>query len=180
MNNSFLSYLGKITEPIFVPLGFSDWRASVAILSGLGAKEVVVNTLNVLYGNLRVVLPTVFTTVSAYSFLVFSSLYSPCFAALATMRREYGNKMMIVSFIYQFVLAWLAAFLVNIIGNIIFNTKFNSNTVIEFLVAGLIFLITAIIFYRKLTKKSSSSCGGGCSGCSGCSSCTTNLELKKK
>ena len=183
MNSSFLSYLGRLVEPIFVPLGFKDWRASVAILSGLGAKEGVVNTLNVLFGNLKVVLPTVFTTVSAYSFLVFSSLYSPCFAALATMRREYGNKMMIVSFVYQFVLAWLAAFVVNIIGNIIFNTKFSSGAVIEFLVTGIIFLIVAIIFYRRLTKKS---CGSGCSGCSGCSSsssCSSNafkIDLKKK
>ena len=100
MNDSFLAYLGKLIAPIFAPLGFGDWRASVAIISGLGAKEVVVNTMNVLYGDLNTVLPTVFTAVSAYAFLIFSALYTPCFAALATMRKEYGNKMMIISVSY--------------------------------------------------------------------------------
>ena len=105
MNDSFLAYLGKLIAPLFAPLGFGDWRASVSILTGLGAKEIVISTMEVLYGNLDKVLPTVFTGVTAYGFLVFSALYTPCIAALATMRKEYGNKMMFTSLIYQFVLA---------------------------------------------------------------------------
>lgn len=88
MNDSFLAYLGKLIAPLFAPLGFGDWRASVSILTGLGAKEIVISTMEVLYGNLDKVLPTVFTGVTAYGFLVFSALYTPCIAALATMRKN--------------------------------------------------------------------------------------------
>ena len=75
--------------------------------------------MQVLYGNLDTVLPTIFTGVTAYGFLVFSALYTPCIAALATMRKEYGNKMMFTSLIYQFVIAWIGAFIVKIIGDTI-------------------------------------------------------------
>ena len=78
IDDSFLASIGKILAPIFVPLGFKDWRISVSILTGLGAKEIVVNTLIVLFGDLQTVLPTIFTGVSAYSFLIFSALYTPC------------------------------------------------------------------------------------------------------
>ena len=92
IDNSFLAYLGRIISPIFAPLGFGDWRAGVSILTGISAKEVVISTMQVVYGNLNTVLPTVFTAVTAYGFLVFSALYTPCIAALSTMRKEYGNK----------------------------------------------------------------------------------------
>ena len=175
MNDSFLAYLGKFITPLFAPLGFNDWRASVSILTGLGAKEIVISTMQVLYGNLDVVLPTVFTGVTAYGFLVFSSLYTPCIAALATMRKEYGNKMMLTSLIYQFVLAWIGAFIVKIIGGLIFSNT--SSSLVEFVVAGVIILVAAIIILRMFNKKSSGC--GDCSGCSGCSSkscCSTQLE----
>ena len=175
MNDSFLAYLGKFISPLFAPLGFNDWRASVSILTGLGAKEIVISTMQVLYGNLDVVLPTVFTGVTAYGFLVFSSLYTPCIAALATMRKEYGNKMMLTSLIYQFVLAWIGAFIVKIIGGLIFSNT--SSSLVEFVVAGVIILVAAIIILRMFNKKSSG-CGdcSGCSGCSSKSSCSTQLE----
>lgn len=175
INDSFLAYLGRIISPIFAPLGFGDWRASVAILSGLGAKEIVVNTLNVLYGNLDTALPAVFTAVSAYGFLVFSALYTPCIAALATMRKEYGNKMMLISLSYQFAVAWIGAFLVKIIGDALFTS--NSSSMVEFIVGGGIILIAFVIIYSRLTSKKSS----GCSNCSGCpSSGSCSVELKKE
>ena len=164
MNDSFLAYLGKLMTPLFAPLGFGDWRASVSILTGLGAKEIVISTMQVLYGNLDTVLPTVFTGVTAYGFLVFSALYTPCIAALATMRKEYGNKMMFISLIYQFVIAWIGAFIVRIIGGTIFSN--NSGSLVEIVVGGVIILVAAIIILRKLNSKSS-----GCSGCSSCSNC---------
>ncbi len=92
INVSFLATLGHIISPIFKPLGFDDWRTSVAILSGLGAKEIVVNSLNILYGNLTVVLPTIFNGVTAYTFLIFTALYTPCIAALATMKKNMAIK----------------------------------------------------------------------------------------
>ncbi|MGL4912452.1 MAG: nucleoside recognition domain-containing protein, partial [Romboutsia sp.] len=166
LNDSFLAYAGRLIAPIFAPLGFGDWRASVAILSGLGAKEIVVNTMNVLYGNLDTVLPTVFTGVSAYGFLVFSALYTPCIAALATMKKEYGNKMMFISLGYQFALAWVAAFIVKVVGNAIFIPT-SSSSVVELLVGGVIIVISIVFILKKLTSKQTSP---GCSGCSGCPS----------
>lgn len=176
MNDSFLAYLGKLIAPLFAPLGFGDWRASVSILTGLGAKEIVISTMEVLYGNLDKVLPTVFTGVTAYGFLVFSALYTPCIAALATMRKEYGNKMMFTSLIYQFVLAWIGAFIVRIIGGAIFSHSPTSLT--EFVIAGIILLASTIILLRMFNKKSS-----GCSSCSSCSSkgnCSIQVEEKSK
>ena len=177
IDDSFLASIGKILAPIFVPLGFKDWRISVSILTGLGAKEIVVNTLIVLFGDLQTVLPTIFTGVSAYSFLIFSALYTPCIAALATMRKEYGNKMMMISLIYQFALAWVAAFIVSIIGN-----KFvggSNGSVVELLIGAVIALLAAFILYKMLRKKSS-----GCSSCSNCPSSSTcnsieNTKIKE-
>ena len=173
MNDSFLAYLGKLIAPLFAPLGFGDWRASVSILTGLGAKEIVISTMQVLYGNLDKVLPTVFTGVTAYGFLVFSSLYTPCIAALATMRKEYGNKMMFTSLIYQFVLAWIGAFIVRIIGGAIFYNT--SSSLVEIVIGGSILLIAAIILLRMFNKKSS-----GCDSCSSCSGCPSQTTCSSQ
>ena len=176
MNDSFLAYLGKLMTPLFAPLGFGDWRASVSILTGLGAKEIVISTMQVLYGNLDKVLPTIFTGVTAYGFLVFSALYTPCIAALATMRKEYGNKMMFTSLIYQFVLAWIGAFIVRIIGGAIFSSS--SGSLSELAIGGVILLAAPIILLRMFNKNSS-----GCSSCSSCSSkscCSIQVEEKSK
>lgn len=174
MNNSFLSYLGKLMTPLFSPLGFGDWRASVSILTGLGAKEIVISTMQVLYGNLDIVLPTVFTGVTAYGFLVFSALYTPCIAALATMRKEYGNKMMFTSLIYQFIIAWIGAFIVKIIGSTIFSG--NLGSLAELAIGGVILLTSTIILLRMFNKKSS-----GCSSCSCCSSQSScSIQEKEK
>lgn len=176
MDNSFLAYLGKLMTPLFAPLGFGDWRSSVSILTGLGAKEIVISTMQVLYGNLDTVLPTVFTGVTAYGFLVFCALYTPCIAALATMRKEYGNKMMFISLIYQFTLAWICAFIVRIIGGAIFSG--NNNSLAELTIGGIILLVSTIILLKMFNKKSS-----GCSNCSSCSSqssCSIQVEEKSK
>lgn len=165
INHSFLALFGKLLAPLFAPLGFTDWRISVSILTGLGAKEIVVNTMSVLFGsNLAQVLPTVFTGVTALSFLAFSALYTPCIAALATMRKEYGNKMMMISLSYQFILAWVVALLVNVIGNLILG----NNASIEYIVGGAIVLAAAFILFKMFKNKSNNK--GGCSGCSSCPS----------
>ena len=168
MNESFLACFGKILTPIFAPLGFKDWRISVALLSGLGAKEIVVNTMIVLFGNLNQVLPTVFTGVTAYSFLIFSALYTPCIASLATMRKEYGNKMMMISLSYQFLLAWVVAFIFNTVANL-----FLSNSAsIEYIVGGVIVVVAIVILFKMFTKKSN--------GCSSCSSCPSSGSCNSK
>ena len=177
IDNSFLAYLGRIISPIFAPLGFGDWRAGVSILTGISAKEVVISTMQVVYGNLNTVLPTVFTAVTAYGFLVFSALYTPCIAALSTMRKEYGNKMMIISASYQFAVAWIAAFIVKTIGSIIFNGT-SGSSILELLVGGIIILVSIFIVYKNIKSKQS-----GCSSCSGCSGCSQSInccDIKKE
>lgn len=114
---SFLAFIGHVLAPIFSPLGFGNWQNSVALLSGLAAKEVVVSTMGVLYGaNLTKVIPTFFTPLTSYVFLVYVLLYPPCISALATMKKEYGNKMALFSLLYQLALAWIVAFIIYRIG----------------------------------------------------------------
>ncbi|AEB75467.1 ferrous iron transport protein B [Clostridium botulinum] len=120
INNSFLAYIGRALTPIFKPLGFGNWQSSVSLLAGLMAKEVVVSTMEVIFGgNLQVLLPQYFTTVSAYAFLTFTLLYTPCITTIGTMKKEFGNKMTIFSVVYQLILAWGISFLVYNIGNFI-------------------------------------------------------------
>lgn len=153
IDNSFLAYAGNIVAPLFAPLGFGDWRAGVSIITGLSAKEVVVATMEVLYGDLNSVLPTLFTGLSAYGFLVFSALYTPCIAALATMQKEYGTKMAISSFVYQFVLAWAGAFYVYQVGSL-FTVGFNSTNLINLAIGTIVIFIILRVLYSKLKKLS--------------------------
>lgn len=112
ISDSFLASIGRFISPVFRPLGFGQWEASVSLLTGLMAKEVVVGTMGVIYGsNLTSILPTNFTAISAYSFLVFVLLYTPCISTVVTMKKEYGTKMMILSISYQLALAWICSFI---------------------------------------------------------------------
>ncbi|MCM0650662.1 ferrous iron transport protein B [Clostridium swellfunianum] len=120
INSSFMSNIGRAISPIFYPLGFASWQNAVSLLAGIMAKEVVVGTMGVIYGGeLTEILPTVFTSLSAYSFLVFVLLYTPCVSLIATMKKEYGTKMATFSVTYQFILAWVVSFLVFNIGSLI-------------------------------------------------------------
>ena len=119
--DSLLAAIGRLISGIFVPIGFSDWRISTALITGFAAKEAVISTLAVLTGagiaELGNNLHTLFSPLSAFSFLVFTLLYTPCVAAVATVKRELGSiKGTIFVILYQTSLAWLAAFLVYRIG----------------------------------------------------------------
>ena len=124
-NTSILAGLGRILAPLFAPLGFADWRAATALLTGLTAKEAVVSTLAILTGvsdvsQVSIALPQMFTPLSAFSFLVFTLLYSPCIAALAAVRREWGSwRGMVIAFLFQTGIAWLAAYLVFQVGSLL-------------------------------------------------------------
>lgn len=121
VNDSILASIGDFIAPIFSPLGFGNWQSAVSLLSGLLAKESVLASMEVIFsGDLSVVLPMHFTTVSSYAFLVFILLYTPCISVIGAMKKEYGTKMTIFSVCYQLVLAWIAAFLVYNIGSLIF------------------------------------------------------------
>jgi ferrous iron transport protein B len=122
--DSMLAAIGRFVSGIFVPIGFSDWRISTALITGFMAKEAVISTLAVLSGaniaELRDILHTLFTPLSAISFLVFTLLYTPCVAAVATVKRELGSiKGTVFVILYQTAIAWFAAFCVYRIGSYI-------------------------------------------------------------
>lgn len=123
--DSILGVFGQFIAPVFAPLGFGEWRASVSILTGIIAKEAVVSTMSVLYGvdlgSLGGLLPTVFSPLSAYAFLVFILLYMPCMSAFATIRREMGGwKWALGMAAFQTGLAWAVSFLVYQCGSLLF------------------------------------------------------------
>ncbi|MGN0492022.1 MAG: nucleoside recognition domain-containing protein, partial [Acutalibacteraceae bacterium] len=121
-SESLLALIGRLISPIFTPLGLSDWRISTSLLAGLSAKEAVVSTMSVLMGtgldSLGASLSSVFTPLTAASFLVFTLLYTPCVAAIATLKAELGSRLHTVGVIaLQCVIAWFCAFLVFNIGS---------------------------------------------------------------
>ncbi|SCI71805.1 Ferrous iron transport protein B [uncultured Clostridium sp.] len=115
--NSILAMIGGFISPIFTPLGFGDWKVSTALIAGLTAKESVVSTLTVLIGEGSASLASLFTPFTALIFLVFTLLYTPCVAAISSIKREIGSKKSAaVVILMQCVIAWTFAFIVRIIG----------------------------------------------------------------
>ena len=122
-SQSLLALIGMVVSPVFRPLGFGDWRMVSALVTGITAKEAVVSTLSVIMNtgaeNLTPVLKSLFTPLSAASFLAFTLLYTPCAAAVATIRREYGSALKTVFIVIaQCSVAWIVAFLVYNIGGL--------------------------------------------------------------
>lgn len=121
--NSLLAMIGKLIAPLFTPLGFNDWRAATALISGFSAKEAVVSTLSVLTGTsmtgLGDTLGTIFTPLAAVSYLVFTLLYTPCVAAVATIRREMNSAWKTFGIVcMQCGVAWLVAFIFYQVGSL--------------------------------------------------------------
>lgn len=115
--DSLLALLGGFVAPIFAPLGFGDWRASTALLTGFTAKESVVSTLTLLLGGDTSQITTLFTPFTAAVFLVFVLLYTPCVAAIATVKRELGSaRAAAATVLVQCAIAWIMAFLVRSVG----------------------------------------------------------------
>lgn len=114
---SLLAMIGSLVAPIFAPLGFGDWRVSTALITGFTAKESVVSTLTVLMGGNAELVSTLFTPFTAAVFLVFTLLYTPCVAAIATVKREMGGtKAAVATVIIQCAIAWCVAFLIHAVG----------------------------------------------------------------
>ena len=113
--DSILAVISGKLAPVFTPLGFDDWRISTALITGFMAKESVVSTLSVLFGSTEALLGVI-TPAAAASLLVFCLLYTPCVAAIASIRRELGSKWAAGVVIGQCVVAWLAAGVVHIIA----------------------------------------------------------------
>ena len=114
---SLLAMIGSLVAPIFAPLGFGDWRVSTALITGFTAKESVVSTLTVLMGGDAELVSTLFTPFTAAVFLVFTLLYTPCVAAIATVKREMGGtKAAGGTGVFQCAIAWCVAFLIHAVG----------------------------------------------------------------
>ena len=109
---SILAAVSSLLVPLFAPLGLGDWRICTALLSGFMAKESVVSTLGVLFGGN---IGSVMSPVSAASLLVFSLLYTPCVAAIASIKRELGGKWAVGVVLWQCAVAWIAALLVRLV-----------------------------------------------------------------
>ena len=109
--NSILAVVAGLIAPVFAPLGFGDWRISTALISGFMAKESVVSTLSVLTGSMDVI-HKILTPASALSLLIFCLLYTPCVAAVSSVKRELGSKWALVVVFGQCVVAWIMAALV--------------------------------------------------------------------
>lgn len=168
ISNSFLGHIGRFILPVFRPIGFDDWRATVAILSGFVAKESVVGTLGILYGvsgdvieNGSALFPAIraaFTPLQAYSFMVFALLAIPCIAAVSALNRELKSKKWLFFILaYEMIVAYLLAMAIFQIGSLASGTILT----ILFTLAILIFVIYMI---RKFIKQKGSACGS-CTGC---------------
>lgn len=114
--DSILAMVAGVIAPLFAPMGLADWRISTALITGFLAKESVVSTLSILFGS-TAALTSGITPLSAASLLVFCLLYTPCVAAIASIKRELGSKWAINVVILQCAIAWIAAFLIYLIGS---------------------------------------------------------------
>ncbi|MDD2957605.1 MAG: ferrous iron transport protein B [Lachnospiraceae bacterium] len=152
LNDSILASIGGLIAPIFSPLGWGDWKMSVAAVTGLIAKENVVGTFGILFGFAEVAengneiwgqLAGSMTAVAAYSFLVFNLLCAPCFAAMGAIKREMNNaKWFWFAIGYQTVLAYVVALCVFQIGSILTGGAFGVGTIIAILlIIGFIYLL---------------------------------------
>ena len=153
LNDSILAHIGSVIAPIFVPLGWGDWKMAVASVTGLIAKENVVGTFGILFGFAEVnadngieiwgQLAGSMTAVAAYSFLVFNLLCAPCFAAMGAIKREMNNaKWFWFAIGYQTGLAYIVSLCIYQIGTLISTGTFGAGTVVAFiLVIGFIYLL---------------------------------------
>ena len=113
--DSLLAALGGLISPVFAPLGFADWRASTALVTGFIAKESVVSTLTVLLGSASAI-TSLLTPLTAFAFLTFALLYTPCVAAIAAVKNELGMKSALIVAAMQCGVAWIVAFIVRLAG----------------------------------------------------------------
>jgi ferrous iron transport protein B len=174
IQNSFLGYIGRFILPIFKPIGFNDWRQTVAILSGFVAKESVVGTLGILYiGSGEVVengtalypaIQAAFTPIQAYAFMAFALLAIPCIAAVSALKRELNsNKWFFFTLAYEMVVAYLIAMLIFQVGSL-------DSGVVLTIIATVIIVVFVLAMVRKFIRQKGSACAT-CDGCSETSNC---------
>ncbi len=167
MNASLLACIGGFIAPLFAPLGYGDWRVSTALMTGFMTKESVVSTLTQVMGE-GVDLTMLFTPVTALAFLAFVLLYTPCVAAIATIRSEQGGtRAALEMIVLQCGIAWIVSFAVYAVGQLATGSIAQLSP-IGFAAAAIIAI--GICVYLKIQNKDIELA----SGCSNCKSCNNN------
>lgn len=178
-NESILASIGRVIAPIFAPLGFGNWQAAVATVTGFLAKENVVATFGILFGlgeemteesiELVGTISSLFTPLSAYSFMVFTLLAAPCFAAIGAIKREMMSwRWTWIAIGYQTGLAYLVALIIFQVGSFIITNQISIPTIV---ISLLVVIAMSLAIRKILRNQKEHSCGGGCSGCGKTSTC---------
>ncbi len=165
-SESILAKLGSVLSPVFAPLGFGNWQATVATISGLVAKENVVGTFGVLFGlggvaeddpTLLAAIAGMFSQLSAISFMLFNLLCAPCFAAIGAIRREMGGfKWTMIAILYQTGFAYVISLIVYQIGRFAFGSPFSIGTAAGFIA----FFAMVWLIFRSAPKTPGSPLSG--------------------
>ena len=169
--DSMLAVVAGWIAPVFAPLGFDDWRISTALVTGVMAKESVVSTLSVLFGS-TASLVAALAPLAALGLLVFCLLYTPCVAAIASVRRELGGRWALAMVFGQFAVAWLAALAVRGAG---LAMELPAGEAWSVAVGAAVVVAVALVLRRMARRRRAGvgGCGGGCAGgCAGCSATT--------
>ncbi|MBI9008837.1 MAG: ferrous iron transport protein B [Tenericutes bacterium] len=183
IGNSLLGSIGRFILPVFKPIGFTDWQATVSILTGIVAKESVVGTLGILYGVngdviqngtlLYASIQAHFTTAQAYAFMTFALLSTPCIAAVSAMKRELKSwKWLIFIISYEMIVAYVVALGIYQLAQIELGTLLS-------IFFSMIVVIFVILMIRKLIKNKGSACGS-CEKCAKTGSCGLPEFVKYK
>jgi ferrous iron transport protein B len=162
--NSILALLAGLLAPVMKPLGLGDWRICTSLITGFMAKESVVSTLEILYGK---TVSSAMTALSAGALLVFSLLYTPCVAAVASIKRELGGRWAVGVVLWQCVVAWVAAFVVRLVGGVVSGAE-ALNGADLFLLLLIAAALAAAIAVCLRNRRRGMGCGGSCAGCGAC------------
>lgn len=147
LDMSMLSYIGRVFAWIFAPIGFGNWQAAVASLTGLVAKENIVGTLKIVIGDIKAI-GDFFTTSAGFSFLVFNLLCAPCFAAMGAIKREMNNgKWTAFAITYQCVFAYLVSFICYHFGNLFTGVIWNGTMNMAWGIIGLILAVALVALF---------------------------------
>lgn len=169
-SQSILADIGRFLAPLFAPLGFGNWQSAVSLISGFMAKESIISTMGVLLAggdvaSLTGALHSMFTPLTAISFLTFVLLYTPCIAAVSATAREMGSaRWTAFAIIYQTVVAWVVSFAVYHVGGMLLRGAAGA---VELAVVAVCVAAVVAMLAVWLRRRRKGRCAGGC-GCSGC------------
>jgi len=169
-SESMLGLIGTFIAPIFKPLGFGNWESSVAMLSGLIARESVVSTLEIVTGNIN----ALFTPLSAFCFMVFALLFVPCIAAIATIKKEMNSaKWTVFALSFEALVAWIVTFVIYQFGSLIVD---GIGDLVSILIGVTAVLLTMFMIYNKVKSRN---CCGTCASCNGKDKEKCKVDLQK-